>query len=114
VMKRRVERIRPRNVEELKAVVQRTWDSLHVKTINRMIEEILRSLIQVIVNEGRRVQHLEFIHNWAKMDISEHRIDEKVLNIWSNSGKEKSKMSQFAHVLNRFALSLLDPAPLPG
>jgi transposase len=52
VMKRRVERTGPKNVNELRPVVQCVWNGAQLRTINKLAKEMPERVIQVIANEG--------------------------------------------------------------
>jgi hypothetical protein len=57
-MKRRVEIENPQSRGELEAVVRNVWDDLTLDTINALVAEMPRRLIEVIRNEGRSIQIL--------------------------------------------------------
>ena len=58
IMGTRVEKLRPKNVQDLKKTFNDFWDSLEFTTINALIDSMMPRLRQVIVNKGWQIhQH---------------------------------------------------------
>lgn len=55
IMKRRVDQQAPKSIEELKEIIIEVWNNLNFQTINGLIADIPRRLIQVITNEGKTI-----------------------------------------------------------
>ena len=52
IIKRRIEAENPNDISELKILIQRVWDELTFQTINALIDDMPRRLIDVIKNNG--------------------------------------------------------------
>ena len=59
LMKRKVEKLRPKTLDELKHIVQKVWDDFNPATINSLIQSIRPRLVQLIKNGGRQVHSYE-------------------------------------------------------
>ena len=58
IMKRRINQQRPQSIDELKQTILNVWENVSYNTINALVAEMPRRLIQVIAMNGMTIQHL--------------------------------------------------------
>ena len=58
IMKIRIEKQRPKSLNELKELITLVWESLSYDTINKLIEELPRRCLTLKLNDGETIQKL--------------------------------------------------------
>lgn len=58
IMKKRIEKINPKNLSELKTTIQQVWDDLTFETINRLIDSVGLRVKTIVANGGATIQKL--------------------------------------------------------
>ena len=58
IMKRRIDQQRPQSIDELKQTILNVRENVSYNTINALVAEMPRRLIQVIAMNGMTIQHL--------------------------------------------------------
>jgi hypothetical protein len=81
ILKRAVAVFRPETVAELKAVLQRAWDTISIQTINKLCSGFARRLSLCLESEGR-ISHLLGLCG-AEQVVYRWRSDNQVQGEWT-------------------------------
>jgi hypothetical protein len=82
ILKRVVAVFQPEAVAELKAVLQRAWDTISIETINKLCTGFARRLILCLESEGQSISRLLGLSG-AEQAVYRWRSDNQVQGEWT-------------------------------
>lgn len=76
IIKRRIDQVMPKNIDELKSVILEVWENLDMETINGLIDDFPRRCLLALKNKGENIQ--KFISGGKLDPVTDEEIQEVI------------------------------------